>query len=97
MGELTLEEAMKPFFAVGVLALTGLAIHDGRGQDTKDNVPRPGFKALFNGKDLTNWQGLVPINRRAKLTPDELARRKKGRPIDRRPLDRQGRSDPLRW
>jgi len=39
----------------------------------KDNTPPEGFTALFNGKDLTNWQGLVPVNERAKLNPDELA------------------------
>jgi hypothetical protein len=39
----------------------------------KDNVPPPGFTALFNGKDLTNWQGLVPINKSAKMTRGEYA------------------------
>src|SRR5947208_15762268 len=24
----------------------------------KNNTPPPGFKALFNGKDLTGWKGL---------------------------------------
>ena len=38
-----------------------------------DNTPPAGFTALFNGKDLTNWQGLVPINVRAKLSPEERA------------------------
>ena len=27
----------------------------------QDNTPPPGFTALFNGKDLTNWQGLVTV------------------------------------
>lgn len=38
------------------------------------NVPPEGFVALFNGKDLTGWKGLVgnPVSR-AKMTPDELA------------------------
>jgi hypothetical protein len=38
------------------------------------NVPPPGFRALFNGKDLTGWKGLVanPI-RRAQMSPEELA------------------------
>ncbi len=31
-----------------------------------DNTPPPGFTALFNGKDLTGWQGLVEINKRDK-------------------------------
>jgi hypothetical protein len=38
----------------------------------QDNTPPPGFTALFNGKDLTGWQGLVELPQRAKLTPDEL-------------------------
>jgi Domain of Unknown Function (DUF1080) len=39
-----------------------------------DNVPPDGFVALFDGKDLAGWKGLVedPI-KRAKMTPEELA------------------------
>ena len=39
----------------------------------KDNMPPEGFTALFNGKDLTGWKGLVddPI-KRAKLSASEL-------------------------
>lgn len=38
-------------------------------------IPPDGFVALFNGKDLTNWKGLVgnPASR-AKMSPEELAR-----------------------
>jgi hypothetical protein len=39
-----------------------------------DNVPPAGFVALFNGKDLAGWKGLVaspPV--RAKMTPQQLA------------------------
>jgi hypothetical protein len=44
-----------------------------------DNTPPPGFTALFNGKDLTGWKGLLkpPLDnpaKRAKLTPEELAK-----------------------
>src|SRR3989304_1160066 len=39
----------------------------------EDNTPPPGFKALFNGKDLTGWQGLVEIKERSKHTPEKLA------------------------
>jgi hypothetical protein len=47
-----------------------------------DNTPPPGFVALFNGKDLTGWKGLLksPLDnpaRRAKLSPDELAKAQK--------------------
>src|SRR5262249_50925694 len=36
-----------------------------------------GFQALFNGKDLTGWQGLVELPQRAKLTPEQLAQKQK--------------------
>src|SRR5262245_45886866 len=33
----------------------------------KNNTPPPGFKALFNGKDLTGWKGLpLKENKNAK-------------------------------
>ena len=40
----------------------------------QDNTPPEGFVALFNGKDLTGWKGLVedPV-KRAKMSPEELA------------------------
>jgi hypothetical protein len=43
----------------------------------KDNIPPPGFRALFNAKDLTGWQGLVDIKQRSKLTPEQLAAKQK--------------------
>ena len=41
----------------------------------EDNVPPEGFTALFNGKDLTGWQGLVELPKREKLAadPEKLA------------------------
>ena len=47
-----------------------------------DNTPPPGFIALFNGKDLTGWKGLLkpPLDspaRRAKATPEQLAEAQK--------------------
>jgi hypothetical protein len=38
-----------------------------------DNTPPPGFMALFNGKDLTGWQGLVELPQRKKLSAEQLA------------------------
>jgi len=39
-----------------------------------DNTPPEGFAALFNGKDLTGWKGLVANPpARAKMTPEQLA------------------------
>ena len=54
-----------------------------------DNTPPPGFVALFNGKDLTGWKGLLkgPLDnpaRRAKLSPDQLAKAQKEADADMR-------------
>lgn len=39
-----------------------------------DNTPPEGFTALFNGKDLSGWKGLVASPpARAKMTPEQLA------------------------
>ena len=35
------------------------------------NTPPPGFTALFNDKDLTNWQGLVDMKQRAALSSEQ--------------------------
>jgi hypothetical protein len=40
----------------------------------KDNMPPPGFTALFNGKDLTGWQGLIEIHKRAKMSKEERSK-----------------------
>jgi hypothetical protein len=41
---------------------------------TADNTPPEGFTALFNGKDLTGWKGLVANPKeRAKMSPEKLA------------------------
>ncbi len=40
----------------------------------KDNTPPPGFVALFNGKDLTGWKGLVADPpKRAAMSAEALA------------------------
>jgi hypothetical protein len=40
----------------------------------RDNTPPQGFTALFDGKDLRGWKGLVADPpHRAKMTPEELA------------------------
>ncbi len=39
-----------------------------------DNTPPEGFTALFNGKDLTGWKGLVENpEKRAMMKPEDLA------------------------
>tara|TARA_R110002095_G_scaffold88176_2_gene77024 strand:+ start:1950 stop:2657 length:708 start_codon:yes stop_codon:yes gene_type:complete len=43
-------------------------------EEGKLNQPPEGFKALFNGKDLTGWKGLVGSPKtRATMTPEKLA------------------------
>ena len=59
------------------LVLGALVSASAAADETKDNTPPEGFTALFNGKDLTNWQGLVDLPQRAKLNPDELAEKQK--------------------
>ena len=69
---------MRPWFAFAGL-VTALAFcttwTDAREKTDKagplDNHPPKGFTALFNGKDLTGWQGLVKINLRKKMSKDE--------------------------
>lgn len=60
--------------AVGMSALLVSAARPCAAQDRPANTPPKGFTALFNGKDLTGWKGLVadPI-KRAKMSKDELA------------------------
>jgi hypothetical protein len=60
----------------GAAALTLAAATAGlAAKDAPLNKPPRGFKALFNGKDLTNWQGLVDIKARASLSPEALKER----------------------
>jgi len=71
---------MHRFLLIVGLSFAGIFASQGVGQDksapeTKDNTPPKGFTALFNGKDLTGWQGLIDLKKRMKLaaTPDKLA------------------------
>jgi hypothetical protein len=69
--------AMKATRAVST-TLAGLALAGGLvAAAGQNNSAPPGFTALFNGKDLTGWQGLVEFPQRAKLTKEELAARQK--------------------
>lgn len=73
---------MKPylslFLPLAFLAAAGAAAAD---DDEKagpnDNKPPEGFTALFNGKNLANWQGLVELPQRAKLSGDDLVKKQK--------------------
>jgi hypothetical protein len=56
------------------LSLTGVLIVAAGTSQGADNVPPDGFVALFNGKDLTGWKGLVADPKvRATMKPDQLA------------------------
>jgi hypothetical protein len=56
------------------LALAGMSLTRAEEKaGRKDNTPPPGFTALFNGKDLTGWQGLVTLPQRKKLSPEQYA------------------------
>jgi hypothetical protein len=57
------------------LALPAFADEDKAGPN--DNKPPEGFTALFNGKDLTNWKGVIPLGQRMKLSGEELEKRQK--------------------
>jgi hypothetical protein len=65
-----------------LLALTG-ALYlsaDGAAEEkaaAKDNTAPKGFTALFNGKDLTNWQGLIELPARDKMSPKQRAEAQK--------------------
>ena len=58
-----------------VLVLTVMAAWTDAGEKatSKDNTPPPGFTALFNGKDLTNWQGMVTVKARKGMTKEQYA------------------------
>jgi filamentous hemagglutinin family protein len=55
-----------------IVAASVLLGSAGGAQAQELNKPPKGFTALFNGKDLTNWKGLIDIKRRASLSADAL-------------------------
>ncbi len=65
---------MKRTFALFAALLVDGAV---RAEDKKDNTPPPGFTALFNGKDLTGWQAVIPLGQRLKMSPEAIAEKQK--------------------
>jgi hypothetical protein len=67
---------MRRWFALSALAIAlGLATtwtSAGEKAGPTDNMPPKGFTPLFNGKDLTGWQGLIEIHQRKKMTKEQL-------------------------
>ncbi|MGI8979977.1 MAG: 3-keto-disaccharide hydrolase [Pirellulaceae bacterium] len=60
-----------PAVLLSLFALVSAATAEEKAQ----NKPPEGFTALFNGKDLSGWKGLVGNPKsRAKMTPEELAK-----------------------
>jgi hypothetical protein len=54
--------------------------YDAATLDKVENTPPAGFVAMFNGKDLTGWKGLLMPDspaKRANLTPEQLAKAQK--------------------
>src|SRR5579884_1654468 len=65
---------MRRTLALAALGLTAALLAVARGDDKAgrdDNTAPQGFQLLFNGKDLTGWQGAVPINKRLHASPEE--------------------------
>lgn len=69
----------KAFLLVGVCLAFALGVRaadsDKAGAD--DNKPPEGFTALFNGKNLDNWQGLVEVWKREKMSPEQRKKAQK--------------------
>jgi uncharacterized protein (TIGR03067 family) len=66
------------FALVAIVSLSPLGFSAAWAADRPDNTPPEGFVALFNGKDLTGWKGLVGNPKsRAAMKPEELAEAQK--------------------
>ncbi len=60
---------------LSAIAMTAV-VATGSAVPAADNTPPEGFVALFNGRDLTGWKGLVATDnpfKRAELSPEALA------------------------
>lgn len=68
--------ALAILIGFALIAATPALAADDKPATKKDNTPPEGFVALFNGKDLTGWKGLVENpKKRPKMSPDELAKK----------------------
>ena len=75
----TVDSVMRVAMVMGLVGALTAGSYAADAAARPDNTPPEGFVALFNGKDLTNWKGLLkgpndnPI-KRAQLTPEQLAK-----------------------
>jgi len=62
-------------FVISILLVGAIGpAYGASGKDKALNVPPKGFRALFNGEDLSGWKGLVENPKtRAKMSKEELA------------------------
>ncbi|QDS99134.1 3-keto-disaccharide hydrolase [Adhaeretor mobilis] len=68
-----LRTSLQLALVVGIMS--GLADCSVAAEQLKTNTPPEGFRALFNGKDLDGWKGLVGSPKsRPKMSADELAK-----------------------
>ncbi|WP_298866661.1 DUF1080 domain-containing protein [uncultured Gimesia sp.] len=69
---------LKPVAMTLAVIMTISAFNFATAGEGKLNVPPKGYKAAFNGKDLSGWKGLVGSPKtRAKMTPEKLAEAQK--------------------
>ena len=67
---------MRTLLCAGLTCLVALATAEL--SQAADNTPPEGFIAVFNGRDLTGWKGLVGNPKsRAAMTPEQLAEAQK--------------------
>src|SRR4051794_14455006 len=71
------------------LLTTGALAADSDSANRRDNTPPPGLVALFNGKDLAGWKGLLaePYDnpfKRAAMSPEQRAKAQKEADADMR-------------
>src|SRR5262245_41211958 len=60
-----------------LVAVAGWAVLADEKKDARPNTAPEGFTALFNGKDLTGWQGSIHLPQRESLKAEELPKRQK--------------------
>jgi hypothetical protein len=72
-------------YRFAIVSLCGLLILPAVRADEPAVTPPEGFTALFNGRDLTGWKGLVGNPKtRAKMTPQQLDEAQKAANLDMR-------------